>query len=63
MCTHSFILQSDWYRQSKVPEVDNFSLPPPPLFLRRELGDEARGGEGGGREGGGRKGERGREEG
>ena len=25
MCTHGFILQSDWYHQSKVPEVMNSS--------------------------------------
>ena len=51
-----FVLQSDWYHQSKAPEVDNFShgcyqalssprfdvtrLSPPPV-LRREPGDEA----------------------
>ena len=44
-CTRGFVLQSDWYRQSKAPEVDNFScdvtrLSPPPV-LRREPGDEA----------------------
>ena len=45
-CTRGFVLQSDWYRQSKAPEVDNFSrgcyqaLSSPP-FLRREPGDEA----------------------
>ena len=47
-CTRSFVLQSDWYCQSKAPEVDNFfcrcsqalSSPPSP-FLRREPGDEA----------------------
>ena len=43
-CTRGFVLQSDWYRQSKAPEVDNFSRgcyqalssprppPPPPRF-------------------------------
>ena len=44
-CTRGFVLQSDWYRRSKAPEVDNFyrgcykalSFPP---FLR-EPGDEA----------------------
>ena len=47
-CTRGFVLQSDWYRQSKAPEVDNFSrgcyqaLSSPP-FLRREPGDEAKG--------------------
>ena len=45
-CTRGFVLQSDWYRQSKAPEVDNFSrgcyqaLSSPP-FLRREPVDEA----------------------
>ena len=43
MCTHGFILQSDWYHQTKAAEVDNFStdvtrLSPPLVFLRREPG-------------------------
>ena len=25
MCTRGFVLQSDWYHQSKALEVDNFS--------------------------------------
>ena len=42
-CTRGFILQSDWYRQSKVQELDNFF----PrcylllLFVRREPGNKA----------------------
>ena len=24
-CTHGVVLQSDWYRLSQLPEVDNFS--------------------------------------
>ena len=41
-CSRGFLLQSDWYRQSKAAEVDNFSprcyhLPGSllPLFLRK----------------------------
>ena len=45
-CTCGFVLQSDWYRQTKAAEVDNFSRGCLPgsflsLFLRRESGDEA----------------------
>ena len=46
VCTFGFVLQSDWYHHSKVPEVDfspgyyqALSLPP---FLMREPATEAR---------------------
>ena len=45
-CSCSFVLKSDWYRQTKALEVDNFSRRcyqalSSPCFLRRELGNEA----------------------
>ena len=45
-CLCSFVLKSDWYRQTKAPEVDNFSRRcyqtlSSPCFLRREPGNEA----------------------
>ena len=47
MCTCGFVLQSDWYHQTKAAEVNNISprmLPGSllPLFLRREPGNEAK---------------------
>ena len=45
MSSHGFVLQSDWYHQIQVPEVNSFPanvtrLSPPP-FLSREPGTEA----------------------
>ena len=45
-CACGFVLQYDWYRQSKVAEVDNFSCgcyqalssPPPPCLWGESLG-------------------------
>ena len=41
-CTCGFVLQSDWYRcQKSTTFLMNVTRLSPPLFLRRERGNEA----------------------
>ena len=41
LCLRDFVLQSDWYRQIRVPQVERFSRKcytalPPPLYFEEQ---------------------------